>query len=62
MCEFCDLTATWRAKMHFATETQHTDCSHHCKDFEGKEWNVLLLLARIKKATHAKDATAAEGC
>ena len=48
--EFCDLTATSHAKMHFATETQHTDCSHHCKDFEGKEWNVLVLLPRIKRA------------
>ena len=36
MWEFCDLTAASHAKMHFATETQHTDCSHHCKDFEGK--------------------------
>ena len=50
MWEFCDLTATSHAKMHFATETQHTDCSHHCKDFEGKEWNLFLLLRRIKKA------------
>ena len=31
-------------------ETQHTDCSHHYKDFKGKEWNIFLLLPRIKKA------------
>ena len=50
MWEFCDLTATSHAKMHFATEMQHTDCSHHCKHFEGKEWNLFLRLPRIKRA------------
>ena len=43
--------------MHFATETQHTDCSHHYKDFEGKEWNVLLLLLTIKKALKTRHRT-----
>ena len=49
MWEFCDLTATSHANIHFATETQHTDCRYHCKDFKGKEWNLLLLLPRIKR-------------
>ena len=38
--EFCDLTAALHAKMHFVMETQHTDCSHHCKDFEGKNEHI----------------------
>ena len=43
------LDRTSHAKMHFVMETQHTDCSHHCKDFIGKERNILLLLLRIRK-------------
>ena len=53
---------------YLSTETQHTDCSHHCKYFKGKEWKVFLLLPRIKKAflftkkaMLAKEATTAEG-
>ena len=52
--------------MQVGTETEHTDCSHHCKDLKEKEWNVLLLLPKIKKeflflfieqTPHAKEAT-----
>ena len=37
----CDWTTTSHAKVHLATEIQHTDFNHHCKDFEAKEWHAF---------------------